>query len=206
MFRRVTMAPVLNLPAGFGIATLRWTGAALPTGAVSTFGFSDNGAVTEPGAIAANVGTTFWLSGNGWPSTMTLVDVEVKMGPLETGPVAVAPIGIAGGAAPEAYSPNAALLVTKRTLSGGRRGKGRMFLPPLGENAVTTGGVIDPVQVTTIQGRLNDFMAAQGVDELPLFLIHRHDPELNQSPVAPTQINQLLLDSKLASQRRRLRR
>lgn len=204
------MAPVLNLPSGYGIATLRWTGAALPTGAISTFGFQLGGTNTDPaavaGLIAANVGTTFWLTGNGWPNTMSLADVEVKFGPLDTGPVAVAPINIAGGAATDAYSPNAALLVTKRTASGGKRGKGRMFLPPLGENVVAVGGIIDATTVTTIQGRLNDFMAAQAADDLPLYLIHRHDPALGQSPVVPTQITQLVLDNKLASQRRRLRR
>jgi hypothetical protein len=212
-FVEVMMAPVLNLPAGFALVTYVWTGSAVPTGAVSTFGIAVPAGETNPNTTATGIGSdtttlgTGWFpSGNAWPTSLTLARVVVKFGPLDTGPTGEATINVTGGAAGDAYAPNAALMVTKSTALGGRRGKGRMFLPPLTENGIQAFGVIDPAQVATIQGRLNTWRDALVADGRVPHLLHRHDPALGQTPVPPTPITTFTLQGTVFTQRRRLHR
>lgn len=207
------MAPVLNLPSGYALVTIVWSGTAVPTGAVSTFGCQLPASPPTPAAAAIDIrdnitGTGGWfISGNGWPTSLTLNKVVVKFGPLETGPFGEAASGQAGGVSTaDAYAPNCSLLVKKNTNQGGRRGQGRMFLPSLPENVVGPGGVVEGTTVSTINGRFATFHTNMINDSYTPVLLHRHDPDLGQSPVAPTAIQNWTVQSILATQRRRLRR
>lgn len=101
----------------------------------------------------------------------------------------------------EVLPQNCALLVHKRTALGGRRGRGRFYLPPFCENEgdVSAAGVIGSGGVTAIQTKIS---LAWRLDRGAV-LLHGDSP----SPLVPTPItNGFTLDSRIASQRRRLRR
>lgn len=101
----------------------------------------------------------------------------------------------AGNALPQ----NVAFLVTKRTASGGRSGRGRMYFPPFAaiESEVSSRGVLSPAAVSAVQSRIDAGLPLTGAVIL-------HD---SSSPTTvPTPITSLTLQALVATQRRRLRR
>lgn len=107
------------------------------------------------------------------------------------------------GLAPASSLPNnCAYLVRKLTASGGRRNRGRMFIPGVPEGNVIANGEITSAWRTTVQTALSNFYASifglANVDDLVLF----HD----SAPFTPTVITDLVLQNKIATQRRRMRR
>jgi hypothetical protein len=107
---------------------------------------------------------------------------------------------------------NCALLVRKQTSLGGRRGRGRIFVPNvLDESEVTNTGVIGTSTVSGFQSIFTDILddlAAPDVvsgAETPMVLLHSA-PSLGAEPLAPTLVNSVAVDSVIATQRRRLRK
>lgn len=95
---------------------------------------------------------------------------------------------------------NVAVLVRKSTGLGGRRGRGRMFLPAfcLGEDGVAANGVLEGGTRASIQSSVDTWMGA-----LTPFLLHDSAP----TPVPePTPVTSFTVDLTVATQRRRLRR
>lgn len=96
---------------------------------------------------------------------------------------------------------NCAMLVRKLTSTGGRRGRGRMFIPGINNDDVNTNGDLASAYRTLAQTALDDFMSdlvgLAIVDELVLF----HDSE----PFTPSVITSLEVQPTLATQRRRMR-
>lgn len=95
---------------------------------------------------------------------------------------------------------NVAVLVRKSTGIGGRRGRGRMFLPPfcVGEEGIGANGVLEGSTRTTIQTNVSAWFAG-----LAPVLLHDSSP----LPVPdPTPITAFVVDLTVATQRRRLRR
>ena len=205
------MTYILNLPAGFAQTTLFFSGTAVPLGAAITLGHQLTGTGQSPASVAGVVagawGANTFVTGNGWSPNLQLNSILCKFGPLATGPSALVPIGTNPGlGAGDDYSPNAAVLVKKFTAIGGRHGQGRMFLPPFPEGAIGAGGNITGALVTTNNTRLAALLVSLNSGSVPAHLLHRYDPSLGQSPMAPTAITSLVMDGKLATQRRRLRR
>lgn len=113
--------------------------------------------------------------------------------------------GTADGAS---LPPNSAYLVKKATGAAGRRARGRLYLPGVGEDEVNNNGVVAPSFVTTLQGKLDDWFegARDGVGSAgpaPMVLLHRSEGAGTEPP--PTVITGLQLQSQIATQRRRLR-
>jgi len=108
----------------------------------------------------------------------------------------------AGTLTGEPVPQNTAHLVKKITASGGRRGRGRMYVPTPTETNVAPNGVLLTAYVTARQAELVSMKAALAahadVGDLALF----HD----SAPFTPTPITLLSLQSLVATQRRRLRR
>lgn len=108
---------------------------------------------------------------------------------------------VAGLNGPNALTINTAVLVRKLTASGGRRGRGRMYIPGLPEGNVATAGNITPSVVPTLQtaidSLLTNLVAHASVERCVLF----HDT----APFTPTTITSLEVQRKVATQRRRLR-
>lgn len=109
-------------------------------------------------------------------------------------------LGALGGSA---IAQNTAVLVRKNTGLGGRRNRGRMFLPGVTVSFVAANGTITAANVTTLQTAVNllhspALFAASNVDAMALF----HETP----PTTPTIVNSLDVQNLVATQRRRLRR
>lgn len=100
--------------------------------------------------------------------------------------------------------PNSAVLIRKDTASGGRRNRGRMYVPGFGlRSLVTPAGLIDPSYLedfnTNLATMLATINAGTGFNATNLGVLH------SEPPSAPAVITSLVAQSKLATQRRRLR-
>lgn len=104
-----------------------------------------------------------------------------------------------GGASP--LPPNCALLVRKQTGLGGRRNRGRFFVPGIANTGVSNAGVIAPATLTNYQNAaLTWYTAVKGLAEVEeLCVLH------DSAPFTPTTIVTLEAQGRLATQRRRLR-
>lgn len=116
---------------------------------------------------------------------------------------------VASGSTPGATgTPTSAavsLLVTKRTNIGGRRGKGRMFLPPPPQNQVNADGVIAAGFLATSRGHLSDFFNdLTAIDPSVQPVVHTRAS--GGLPAGNTLITELWLEAEVATQRRRQRR
>lgn len=111
-----------------------------------------------------------------------------------------APRDVAGTNAGPALPQNVAMLIRKTSAIAGRRGRGRMYLPPmvLGEDSISPVGVIGSAQMAVIQPKITAWLDS----ESPKVILHSDVP----APMAPTPITSFILDSMVATQRRRLRR
>jgi hypothetical protein len=103
---------------------------------------------------------------------------------------------------------NCAMLVRKNTALGGRRNRGRMFVPGiLNEASVTATGIIDPSSLAILQGQQALFLAylasaGGSLPAIPMVLLH----STGLSPVPdPTPVTSLTIDNVISTQRRRLR-
>lgn len=119
-----------------------------------------------------------------------------------TGPIVGSVVqSIAGSTTLGACPPNTAFLLSKATARGGRKGKGRCFLPPMwtAETNVNDFGVISSGPVSTMQGQWASFLTAVNATPLPAVLLHSDGS-------TPDPITGLTVNALAASQRRRLRR
>lgn len=98
---------------------------------------------------------------------------------------------------------NTAVLVQKRTPTGGRRGRGRAYFPPLfpTEGAVSAIGDIDGVARISWQTSMDAFLDNCETNGIPLYLLHDDQP----SSLLPSLITSLTVAPKVATQRTRLR-
>lgn len=110
------------------------------------------------------------------------------------------PANIVGTNAFQPPPPNTSWVVQKRTLLGGRKNRGRMYVPParLGETVVNAAGVIDAANVTAEQDDWTAFLGAMSADDYPLVVFHS-----DGSP--STVVSSLVVENRVGTQRRRLR-
>ncbi len=99
---------------------------------------------------------------------------------------------------------NTAILVQKRTSRGGRKGRGRMYLPPasLHEPNVGATGDITGVTLTAHQTWADEVLAAMDLASQPMVLLHSEEA----GAIAPDPVTSLSVQPKVATQRTRLRR
>lgn len=207
------MAMTLNLPTGYYMATLRFGGTAAPRGAAITWGGKLNDGTDTPATVGSQIATIvrnasgpFNTAGGPTVNTLTFVDILVKFGPLATGPAAITGVGAAAGAGGgDAYAPNCALLASKTTLLGGRHGRGRMYVPGLAEGDVVAGGNLASGVQADRQSKWTYVAQQLVIADIPMYLLHRYDPDLGQTPMAPTFVESVLISGQVASQRNRLR-
>lgn len=112
------------------------------------------------------------------------------------------PTNTPGSSTGEALPPNNAILLQKRTGLGGRRGRGRSYLPGAVDSGVNEDGTLDGGYQNGVQANIADCisgMAAVGADGFTPVLLHQ------TAPFAPTDILTWLCQPKIATQRTRLR-
>lgn len=192
-------------PVGFGLAQIRFQVIGGTRESVTTFGydpptvnpganaFAIHGALTAANrpCVAANICT-------GWSY------IGVRVTEMDdTGPVSGQyDANVVGSLVGNPMTPNVSVLLRKGTASGGRRNRGRMFLPPIypGEENVGPSGTIANTQLGNLNLWWENFRAAMTTAALPLVLFH------SEPPYTPTVVTGLVAQQTVATQRRRLRR
>lgn len=122
---------------------------------------------------------------------------------LETGPISgESLVAVVGTAVATPLTPNVAILWNKTTGEGGRRNRGRAFIPPYapGEASVDSLGVISSGVVTATQTLYDNALATAATDGYDPVLFHQ------SAPFTPTPITAFTMQPLVATQRRRLRR
>lgn len=108
---------------------------------------------------------------------------------------------LSGSVALQSLTVNTCVLVKKNTAAGGRKNRGRMFVPPfnLAESDVDAAGNISSVFVGIQQGMWVDTLSAMAVDNYFPWLLHTDPAD------SPTAITSLTVQGLAATQRRRMR-
>lgn len=192
------------IPEDYAQVNLIYSGSACPTGAEVTFGLTINAFSGTPVECAQAVADA--VNASDFQSlTATGNDIDecrVKFGPDETGPFGSV-TGVAscnGGTGSD--SPAVALLVTKVTAHGGRRGRGRMYIPGLPASYSGFGGDLTPTVVTDANVILQNFLDELEGSDLGMVVLHgpAHPME------SPYLVTSLICAPQVATQRRRNRR
>jgi len=191
------------IPADFAQINWSHTGGGLPFGADVTLGVDVSTYAGSPSQAAIDAREA-WAD-NMLPvlnSAISLSLPSVKFGPTATGPTGTASGGGAGGGATPGMSPNVAYLIHKATIFGGRAGRGRMFVPGVAESSVNQAGDVDGGSVTALQGAVDALIADLNTAGMIPVLLHGAASPLT----VPSTITTMTVDSRVATQRRRLRR
>lgn len=188
----------MRIPVGYGQINFRFSGVVLPNGAEVTVGFRNNltGTPDAIGAIVLGHWTTNLKSIQA--SQVVNHEILVKLGPNDTGASAIVAGGGAGSRGSGVVAPQAACLVKKTTLLGGRHGRGRLYWPGILRDEAGGDGVISSGTLDDITDAWNGFSDDMDSDLLPLYLLHG-------DATAPTLISSFAAVSPLATQRRRMR-
>lgn len=186
------------IPVGFAQVTHFFGGTALPEGAAITYGI-DQEPTFDPALVAASVHDIFGTEVvPGLSSAVRLERTLVKFGPTSTGASGEWVENIAGTGNAATAPPNVALLVRKKTLLGGRTGRGRFYLPGVPEESIQVSGVLDSSTVAAFQSRVDAFLTALDTYGAPMQLLHSASSDA-------TPVISLVVDGRVATQRRRLR-
>lgn len=195
----------VNIPPGFGLAQLRFIAAGLTRESLTTFGYEVGD--PSPAVNAQIISEAFTQSGRpfigtqiqeGWSFLGVRVTEMKELGPA-TGEFSDLIDGVAiAGAMP----PNCAVLIRKTTTLGGRRNRGRMFVPPVfpGETQISPTGIIADPQLDQLQTWWSAALTALQVAGVPPVILH------SEPPFTPSPITAWVVQDRIATQRRRLRK
>lgn len=193
------------IPVGFGVAAFHFAVPNKIDDLVATCGYTyETG--QDPSGHARTIREDFTAVGSPFApgrmnvGTRFLGVSTTEMGP--TGPVVGSDMTSVQGTQSSTTTPpiNCAVLVKKNTGRGGRKGRGRMFLPciMLDQTSVSTLGAITPAAVTSLELELNAALSLCVADEVPLQLLHADGS-------SGDGIISFSVASVIATQRRRLR-
>lgn len=139
-------------------------------------------------------------------SQVTMTQVRVSMGTDAGGGdlVYVLNTSVVGGKSGSSLPPNCALLFKKTTARGGRRGRGRMYLPwALDETLIDETGAIPTPTVTAATAAALVWRLALNSRGCPLVILHAPG---KTATGAPDPVTSMVADRLIATQRRRLGR
>lgn len=133
----------------------------------------------------------------GWSYLGTRV-VKKFGGQPQVGDYVIASVGSAAG---QTVPPNCSLLVKKNTALGGRKGRGRLFVPPYGlaDTMVSNAGFLEDAQRGILQTAWDSLITELNANNLVPTLFHSDPLDL------PTTITSFTVQAQLATQRRRMR-
>lgn len=187
------------IPADFAQVNFKYGGLAAPTGAENVIGVLI-GADTDPADTAAHA-IAAWTDNIAAlvVNDLTLVSVLVKYGPNATGLAAEVGSGQTGAAGGAGMTPQNALLVRKNTTHGGRKGRGRLFLPGITEGTADESGTISGGTVAIYQAGFDGFLADLTAAGNTPFLLHNDATE-------PYEITSFSVQALMATIKDRIRR
>lgn len=108
---------------------------------------------------------------------------------------------VTGGDADGSLPQNCSVLVQKLTALGGRRNKGRFYVPGLSETDVDNTGAILTTPLAAWNTAVNNLQLGLESDSFLDRLVIFH----STAPLTPTIVSDLRVDGRIATQRRRLR-
>lgn len=186
------------IPPGFGHVVLKFTGAAVPQGAATTFGIELQGSQFLLPRAEDIQGLFIDTFDQLISSSVSGVSAFIKAGPTVEGPsVETSSLGgfaASGNTAP----PNVSYIATKRTGLGGRANRGRMYIPGVPESFAGPDGVLVSPFDVDFEVACTAFLSALAVIDSPMVLLHSASSD-------PTPVTGLVGQTTLATQRRRLR-
>lgn len=196
----------MTIPPGYADVSIQIKHTAVVRPAYVTFGIDPSGA--DPTGIATQVHSAAVAGGSLLSlidSTATLGPVTVRLGQDGGEPLVGVNTVVANGTqSGTMLPPNCAALVHKRTGRGGRRGRGRMFIPwCLLASDVAEGGIVGPVAVSKVQTACEVFRNALSAGGNPMVVLH--DPGIT-SAGPPDVVTSMTCDGLVSTQRRRLGR
>lgn len=189
---------VMVIPAQHAQIAHHFGGDALPRGATVTYGVGFIG-IPTPNSIAETCHALFAL--HFLPlmgSSVNMPETIARLGPSPDGPSGSFANPVSGGNSNNHVTPQVSVLIRKRTSSGGRRHRGRFYLPGLIESGVDPGGLLSGDTPAAFQDGADDFLAALATAALPMVILHFDATD-------PTTVISLDVDARVATQRRRLR-
>jgi len=130
--------------------------------------------------------------------------VVLKVGPNSTGATYEDTNPVTGSGGTGKLMPNTAVLVKKTTLDGGRKGRGRFYVPAFGsiagdlDSAGNITGTAPASLQTAFSAFKDDIEGDVTIGPAPWVLLH-------SDSTTPSPIVDLVVESKIATQRRRLR-
>jgi hypothetical protein len=195
---------VPEIPNGYAQIQMHFNLSGDPEPILVTFGIETTAGLLADRITAMNTIKSAYMSAmlNRHTGSYTLTKVVGKFGPgpnhvIVESDTAPAVFGNAGVAA----SQNNAVLVRKLTGQAGRHNKGRMYLPPMVRTDIGPDGALMPATAADWRTQLEGFRvaitAAQGTGNM---VILHNDPAMT-----PTIVTSLVVDPRIATQRRRLR-
>jgi hypothetical protein len=196
----------MTIPPGYADVSIQIRHSAIVRPSFVTLGVDPSGA--DPTAIA----TSIYTAATGTGSLLSLIDTTATFGPVTVrlGQDGGEPlVGVSGVTANGTQSgtmlpPNCAALVHKRTARGGRRGRGRMFIPwCLLATDVGEGGVLQSTAITKVTTAMEVFRNALSAGGNPMVILH--DPGKTTAGV-PDVVTSCSCDGLVSTQRRRLGR
>jgi hypothetical protein len=206
----------VTIPEGFGQATLVFQCSGVSQPMNVTFGFALDGfpepyttpdLVANAVRVATNAGQSIFAPARfSNEYVFSGVDVNINDGVTKIGSARLPTNGSVVGSSP--MPPNCAVLVKKATAQGGRRHKGRMYLPPClwGEGEVTAAGfTVITSSYTDVQTRLTWWLGELESSGFPMYVLHSPPETAPSIAPPPTKVTSLLLQPLIATQRRRLR-
>jgi len=199
----------LIIPPGFAQATIPFKHASVAREAVITFGVDSSAAGGDYVDLANKILNDYATSFG------TVLDSDVTAGPvrLRVGQDGGDPLSVEGtstfaaGAGGASLPSNCAVLFKKTSATGGRKGRGRFYLPwSCADSGVNDVGQIDPLDVPEFQTLADAFLSDLESDppESPMVILH--DSEGAGAEPSPSVVLALTVDPLIATQRRRLAR
>jgi len=199
----------LLIPPGYSHVGLQFRHSADPDPWFVTFGVDSSSVTSDPEEIGEACCIAWMDSLDSWQSTEVVLEgAQIVVGQDGADPIrqfVASDIG-AGASTAQKLPQNCALLVRKNTTLGGRRNRGRFFVPGmLTEGGVNNVGVITTSDRGAYQGGFDAFLAYLNTQTpiLPMFILH--NSQGISEPPDPTAVNSLTVDVTIATQRRRLR-
>lgn len=191
------------IPTNHAQANFRFGGAGLPWDGEITMGLNTE-LQTPPEAELPGLLAEAWQLNMAarCSSSIELQLVRVKYGPNDLGPMFEEGVVMPGTIGGSTEVPNVSVLISKATGVGGRAGRGRLYHPGADEGNFQSDGVMNATrrgQWQTSWDAFIDDVVALGT--IPV-LLHSHGSPITQ----PLPITSWTVQSRAATQRRRLRR
>lgn len=196
----------MTTPPGFADISVEFKYAGFPRSSFITFGVDPT--ATDPIVVGTLVAESIATTGSILDlvdNTVTMAAIHVALGTDGAEDIhAVVPRTDSGRSAAINSPNNCALLLHKRTARGGRRGRGRLYLPwSMQEGAVDENGIVLSTFVTSSQVKASLWLADMITRGVPMVLLHSTGLT-TEGP--PNSVTSLVVDGIVGTQRRRLGR